>query len=195
MVAEDVVLQPGASFDERHEAALAEMARSEKVAATVALRAAGYAVKATPRGAIVESIDPTVPAARVLKEGDTIVEAAGLPVRTLLDLHAAMSTVEPGERVALRIRRGGQTRDVTVTTVTVPGNPPRALIGIRPVQAADIKLPVDVDIDLGDVGGPSAGCRSPSTSCRSSAATSTAATASQPPASSSSTAPCPPSEG
>ena len=31
------------------------------------------------------------------------------------------------------------------------------MIGIRVGQDAEIKLPIDVDIDLGDVGGPSAG--------------------------------------
>jgi Lon-like protease len=157
MVPEDLVLQPGSSFDERHQAALAEMARSEKVAAAVALRAAGYDVAATARGAIIETIDPSVPAARVLEEGDTIVEAAGRPVRTLLDLRDAMTTVKPGESVVLRIRRDGKTRDVTVRTVAVPADPSRAFIGIHPVQAADISLPIDVDIDLGNVGGPSAG--------------------------------------
>jgi PDZ domain-containing protein len=92
----------------------------------------------------------------VLKEGDTIVEAAGRPVRTPGELREAMSTVKAGERVVLRIRRGAQTREVTVRTVSVAGDP-RALIGIHPVQAADIKLPIKVDIDLGNVCGPSAG--------------------------------------
>lgn len=156
LVPEELVVQPGSSFDERHQQALAEMARSEQVAAAVALRAAGYDVDTTPRGAIIETLDPSVPAARVLKEGDTIVEAAGRPVRTPGELREAMSTVKAGERVVLRIRRGGQTREVTVRTVSVAGDP-RALIGIHPVQAADIKLPIKVDIDLGNVGGPSAG--------------------------------------
>ena len=46
---------------------------------------------------------------------------------------------------------------MTVRTVESPAEQGRAIIGIRVAQAADIKLPLKVDIDLGDVGGPSAG--------------------------------------
>ena len=42
-------------------------------------------------------------------------------------------------------------------TVESPNEKGRAIIGIRVAQAADIKLPRKVDIDLGRVGGPSAG--------------------------------------
>jgi len=45
-------------------------------------------------------------------------------------------------------------RTVTVKTVSDAG---RAIVGIYIAQAADIKLPVNVKIDLGQVGGPSAG--------------------------------------
>ncbi len=157
MVPEEALLQPGSSFEERRKTSLGEMARSEQVAAAVALRAAGFHVTAQPRGVIVEGIDPSVPAARILKDGDVIVEAAGRTVRTTGDLRAAVSTVDPGELVLLRIRRDGQPRNVTVRTVRAPDDPNRPIIGIQITQAADIRLPVDVDIDLGNVGGPSAG--------------------------------------
>ena len=42
-------------------------------------------------------------------------------------------------------------------TVESPQLPGRAIIGIRVAQAADIKLPLKVKIDLAGVGGPSAG--------------------------------------
>ena len=96
MVPEQALLQPGSSFEERRRVSLAEMARSETVAAAVALRAAGYDVVAQPRGAIVESIDPSAPAVRVLKDGDVIVEAAGERVRTTGDLRRAVGTRRAG---------------------------------------------------------------------------------------------------
>jgi Lon-like protease len=157
MVPEHALLQPGSTFEERRRVSLAEMARSEKVAAAVALDAAGYDVGADPRGAIVEGVDPTAPAVRILKEGDVIVEAAGRRVRTTGDLRRAVGTVDPGESVALRLRRDGKQRQVTVRTIRAPDDPKRPIIGIRVAQAADIDLPIKVDIDLGDVGGPSAG--------------------------------------
>jgi PDZ domain-containing protein len=78
-------------------------------------------------------------------------------VRTTADLRRAVGTVEPGDPVLVRVRRDGRVRDVTVTTVRAPDDPRRPIIGIRVAQAATIRLPVQVDIDLGDVGGPSAG--------------------------------------
>ncbi len=57
----------------------------------------------------------------------------------------------------LRLRRDGKVLSVTVRTVPSPDDPARAIIGIRVAQAADIELPIKVSIDLGGVGGPSAG--------------------------------------
>jgi PDZ domain-containing protein len=45
----------------------------------------------------------------------------------------------------------------TVRTVAAPDDPKRAIIGISVSQDAKIGLPLDVNIDLGNVGGPSAG--------------------------------------
>ena len=63
----------------------------------------------------------------------------------------------PGDAVRLRLRRDGKELERTVRTVAAPDDEERAIIGIRVSQDATIELPVDVEIDLGDVGGPSAG--------------------------------------
>ena len=42
-------------------------------------------------------------------------------------------------------------------TIESPRDPGKAIIGIQVSQDAEIKLPLKVDIDLGAVGGPSAG--------------------------------------
>lgn len=158
LVAEDVVLPPGTSFADRRKDAAAQMDRSERVAAAVALREAGFEVKALPRGAFVEGVDPSVPAADVLEYGDVIVAAAGRPVRTPAELREAVATVDPGDPIRLLLRRGGEARSVVVTTVEDPQEEGRGLIGIRVGQDATIeRLPRKVTIDLGDVGGPSAG--------------------------------------
>ena len=157
LVDRDLVVPPGTSFDERRDEGRAQMDRSERVAAAVALRAAGFPVRALPRGALVEGVDPSVPAAGVLEYGDVIVTAGGRRVRTPADLRAAVGTVRPGDPIGLRLRRRGSTRSVRVTTIEDPREPGRPLIGIRVGQDASIELPVEVKIDLGDVGGPSAG--------------------------------------
>jgi PDZ domain-containing protein len=133
------------------------MARSESVAAAVALKHAGYKVKATPKGALVEAVAPDAPAASVLHEGDVIVKAGTRAIKTPEELRRSFDDVHPGSDVALRIRRDNTTKSVVVRTVESPAEKGRAIIGIRVAQAADIDLPLKVDIDLGGVGGPSAG--------------------------------------
>ena len=189
MVPEHALLQQGSSFEERRRVSLAEMARSEEVAAAVALRAAGYDVDAEPRGAIVESIDPSAPAVSVLKDGDVIVEAAGKRVRTTGDLRRAVGTVDPGESVVLRLRRDGRQTGADRADDAGAG---RSAIGrssasgsrrLRTSSCRSRSTSTSVTS-----AGRRPGCRSRSTSSRSSDGTSTAATASPRPASSSSTA-------
>jgi Lon-like protease len=157
LVPRHAVVPPGSSFAERREDARVEMTRSKQVAAAVALRQAGLAVVAKPEGALVEFVQPGVPAAKQLEEQDVIVSADGVSVRTPGDLRRVVGRRAPGKTVRLRIRRNGRQRHLTVRTVSDPADERRAIIGIRVAQEAQIKLPVRVDIELGDVGGPSAG--------------------------------------
>jgi PDZ domain-containing protein len=151
------VTAPGQTFAERRDEARKEMARSEQVAAAVAMKAAALPVESTPTGALVEGVAIDVPAAKVLLPGDVIVRAQGRPVRTVAQLRAATAPLAPGDRLALVLRRNGQTVGQTVQTVAAPGDSKHAIIGIRASDDARITLPRKVDINLGDVGGPSAG--------------------------------------
>jgi PDZ domain-containing protein len=153
----ELLLPPGTSEKERDRQNFVDMERSEQVASAVALRALGYDVVATPRGALVISVASNVPAARQLDPGDVIVAVDGVPVKTPDELRAEVGKRDPGSPVRLTIRREGEASDVTVRTVASPTDPGRPVIGITVDQDAKIELPIDVDIDLGDVGGPSAG--------------------------------------
>ncbi len=157
IVAAEEVTAHGGSFEERRKQAKAEMARSEEVAAAVAMKEAGLDVTATPRGVLVQGVALDVPAVDVLEEGDVIVAAAGRPTTTPAALRAAVGTVAPGDRIELTLRRKGKRLERTVETIASPESPARPIIGIRVGQDAKIELPLDVEIDLGEVGGPSAG--------------------------------------
>jgi Lon-like protease len=151
-------LLPGGTTDQDRDRQNAEdMQRSEKIAAVVALRALGYDVEATPNGVLVTSVYTNVPAAKVLEANDVIVGVNGVAVRTPPQLRREIGLITPGSDVRLTIRRGGKERDVTVRTVPNPQDSSRAVVGILVDQDAKIELPIDVDIDLGRVGGPSAG--------------------------------------
>ena len=157
LVSEQVLAPTGETDEERNRQNAADMKRSEEVAAVVALRTLGYHVVATPRGVLVTSVSSDVPAARVLDVDDVIVAVDGVPVRTPAQLRREIGRRTPGDRVRLTLRRDGKAIDVTVRTVASPVEPSRAIIGILVDQDAKIELPFDVDIDLGRVGGPSAG--------------------------------------
>jgi PDZ domain-containing protein len=62
-----------------------------------------------------------------------------------------------GDTVRFTVRRAGKPRIVEVETVAAPDEPGRAIVGILLSQATDIRLPIRVSIDAGNVGGPSAG--------------------------------------
>ena len=147
----------GLSEDARRRTTRLEMTRSQSVAAAVALRELGYDVEADPAGAFVAAVLPDAPADGKLQPTDVVVSAAGERVRTPGDLRRALGDVEPGEEVEFGIRRGGVVRDLTIETEQSPREPGRAAIGVIVEQAADVELPIDVEIDAGDVGGPSAG--------------------------------------
>lgn len=163
------LLPPGVSEKQYDRQNAIDMQRSEKIAAVVALRALGYHVEATPRGALVVDVVPGEPAAGKLVPDDVIVAVDGVPVRTPADLRqqicrpkpAALQQQtcgrKPGDSVRLTVSRDGKAVDFTLRTKADPNDPSRPIVGIITAQDAKIELPFDVNIDLGDVGGPSAG--------------------------------------
>jgi Lon-like protease len=157
VVPEEAILPSGTSQDERDRQTAAQMSRSELVASAVALRSLGYEVVATPRGALVIDVASDAPAAARVDSGDVIVAVDGTPVRTPDELRREIGRREPGDPVELTLQRDGEEQSVTVRTVPSPVDPNRPIVGISVDQEADIEVPVDVDIDLGSVGGPSAG--------------------------------------
>jgi PDZ domain-containing protein len=157
VVPEHALVPPGSNFGERRQQNLRQMDRSQEVAAAVALRELGYDVDAEPEGALVVAVADDAPATGKLAPTDVIVAVDGKPVRTPDDLRRLIALHEPGETVKLQVRRGEETRAVEVGTIASSEEGGRPIVGIQVEQFADIQLPVDVEIDLGGVGGPSAG--------------------------------------
>ena len=134
-----------------------DMLQSQKVAAIVALRHLGYKVKARSDGVTVVLVDPHAPASKVLKTSDVIVSADGQKVTSVVRLRAILAKHHPGDRVRIEYRRDGKLRSTTVKTIADPQDPNRPLIGVSARDALHVILPVNIKIDAGGVGGPSAG--------------------------------------
>jgi Lon-like protease len=149
---------PRGISDRQHEhQVVEEMQRSTEIAPTVALRALGHDVRAIATGIAVIGVIGGTPASGSLQEGDVIVAVDGAQVRTPDQLRAAIGKRTPGDRVRLTLRRGESTLRIRLRTIADPQRPTRPIVGIQVDQAAKIKLPLKIRIDLGRVGGPSAG--------------------------------------
>ena len=148
---------PGVSESARRTADLREMTRSQQVAAAVAERALGLPVKANPAGALIDAVAADGPAVRKLLPTDVVVAVDGKPVRTPDDLRRLVGVHEPGTVATVAVRRGKDTREFRLRTAADPRQSGRPIIGVLVEQNAEIKLPVAVRINSGDVGGPSAG--------------------------------------
>jgi PDZ domain-containing protein len=157
LVPEDELLPPGVNEEARREGELRAMARSQQVAAAVALRGLGYSVSTTNVGVLVDALVGASPAVGKLRPNDVIVSVDGKTVRTRSDLLRRVQAHDPGEEVRIVVRRGTRREAVTIRTAADPEDRDRAVIGVFVEQAASIKLPIEVKIDLGNVGGPSAG--------------------------------------
>lgn len=147
----------GLSDKQRDQRSTVQMVTSQEISAAVGLRALGLEVEAEPAGVRVDLVRPESAANGVLQPGDVIVAAQGLEVMTTADLADALAPVAPGEQVVLEIRRSDELEEVSIETFAAEDDEDRALIGIQIQQAASIELPIDIEIDTGNVGGPSAG--------------------------------------
>jgi Lon-like protease len=149
---------PGVSPTLRKKLDLQDMRLSQQVAAGVALRAAGRKVVMRPVGVRITSVGEGLPAFGKLLPGDVLVAVDGTPVRTLQDVTARIRAHRIGDVVAATVRRDKQTVVEKMKTVGFgEGKERRPFLGIGLQQALDIQLPLQVSIDAGKVGGPSAG--------------------------------------
>jgi Lon-like protease len=157
LVPANLIIPPGVSDNAARKADLREMTISQKVAAAVALRRLGYKVVAKPSGVIVAAIDASSHAIGKLGPSDLIVAVNDVATPTIAVLRAQLAKVKPGDTVTLNVDRGAEHLSIRVETISDPQAPKHVIIGFAPAQAATIKLPVKVQIDAGNVGGPSAG--------------------------------------
>lgn len=157
LVPEHVINPAGVSDTQRRRTSLNAMSRSQLIAVTVALRRLGREVDVRPAGAEVVLVQPGAPAEDELEVGDLVVRAEGEDVTSTADLRRAFADVEPGQRASLTVEREGETLDLTLPTRESADEPGRAVVGVQVRDAEDFEFPLDIEIDAGSIGGPSAG--------------------------------------
>ncbi|MEK6274273.1 MAG: PDZ domain-containing protein [Actinomycetota bacterium] len=161
LVPAEAIRAPGESEGQHRKEELQAMALSQQVGAAVALKALGYDVNVHSPGTVILAVDPKGPAAGKLRARDIVVTVDGRPAPSLSDLRRLVRRHRPGDRVQLTVRRGQKVEKVVIKTVPDPKIRTRPIIGVLTTCAVQtftkIDLPVPVQIDLGQVGGPSAG--------------------------------------
>jgi Lon-like protease len=151
------VIPPG--VDEREYFATQQRVfrESAQVAAAVGLRKAGYPVEVSGGGVRVSAVIPRSPAAGKLREGDIITALDGRPVRLASDVVEATSRAKAGDEVTLEVKRGDETRTFTIELARVSELGRPGLGVALATLGFTVKLPFAVDVDQGQIGGPSAG--------------------------------------
>jgi PDZ domain-containing protein len=157
LLPERAINPAGVSDRQRRQSSLNDMSRSQLIAITVALRELGREVEVDESGAEVVLVQPDAPADGVLEVGDVIVEAEGQEVESIQGLQRALSDVEPGEEVDLTVQREDERVQLTSGTRASPDDADRAVMGVQVQDSLDFEFPVDIEIDAGNIGGPSAG--------------------------------------
>jgi PDZ domain-containing protein len=137
------------------------MDTSKLLAITVALRHLGHDVTIRTSGTVVRQIAEGSPAAGVLELDDVIIGVDDQAVDKADEIGELLQVGGPGATHLLTVERpagSDQQVQLEIVTVAAPDDPQRAIIGIAPEdRVIDFELPIEVVIDSGDVGGPSAG--------------------------------------
>jgi PDZ domain-containing protein len=148
---------PGESDEQHRQVELQAMAESQKVGAAVALRSLGYKVPVTVKNVAVAQVASDGPSAGKLEPGDVILAVDGTPTKTVEQIRREVGKREPGEPVQITVRRDGARKTLKIKTISSPKSKKTPIIGVFLQPVTKIALPVPVHIDLGQVGGPSAG--------------------------------------
>ena len=152
VVPRELMYPTGVTSDEVGEANSAAMSDSQQTATAAALHELGREV---PQRLVVQQLVPGGPAEGVLRAGDEVIAAEGRPVADLEAVRAAVGAAGP-DPVTLTVRRDGVEQDLEVPVAAAPeGAPQPWQMGALIETAYDV--PVDVELTVPDIGGPSAG--------------------------------------
>jgi Lon-like protease len=143
---------PNETVEEVEQRTAEEMQLSQQDATAAALRALDIPVASEIAvGSVVED----APAQGELEAGDVIVSVDGAPAVSPESVRDAVRARRPGDTIIFLVRRDGAELEVPVVAGPAPDEPEVAAVGITPVVA--YSYPFTVEIEVEDVGGPSAG--------------------------------------
>lgn len=138
--------------DEVDEFNAAAMRDSQLVATIVALESLGHELHG--EGALVAAIADDVVTDR-LEVGDLIVAVDGRSVSESTEAVEVVQAASPGDVVSFTVQRDGSEQTVRVELGRSSEDPQVGYVGV--LLTTELDLPIDVEVETGAVGGPSAG--------------------------------------
>lgn len=149
------IYPPGQTSEDVAEQNKLLMTASQLDAMVAGLVASGYDAEALYQGARVFAIsdDRAAEGVEALEpEEDVVVAVDGTEVANADEAVEAVARRAPGDTVVLTLADG---REVELVATSHPDDPERALLGI--LLQDEVDLPFEIEIDAGNIGGPSAG--------------------------------------
>ncbi|HXP19714.1 MAG TPA: S16 family serine protease [Streptosporangiaceae bacterium] len=155
VVPQQEIFTPGQTQQQVFQQDSEQMLNSQQTAQAAALCQLG--IPFTIRDTITSTIRSVpgisrLPAYGVLRAGDVISAVDGKPVTCRASAASMIGQVVAGKPVVLTISRKGMTRKFSLTTASNQGQP---MIGVNVVES--FSFPFTVKINIGNIGGPSAG--------------------------------------
>ncbi len=151
----ELIYPTGTSVEEVRAQNVALMENSQLDSMIAALHALDYDFDEDFDGAeVVEVAEYSAAADGTLLPGDVIVDVAGTRVSGTSDVVGAIARFGIGDDLALVVQRDGSELPVTIQLVAAPDDG-RPVMGVT--LRSFLELPVQITIDAGIIGGPSAG--------------------------------------
>ena len=149
VVPESELFPPGQSAQQTQQQDTEQMASSQELATAAALNELHIPFQTQVQ---VLNTAAGYPASKSLKAGDVIQKVDGQAVTGSTSLSSMITAHPAGSTLQLQVLRSGQTLNLSVTSKSSGGAP---IIGVQVEE--NYKFPFNVKIDVGDIGGPSAG--------------------------------------
>lgn len=153
LYAREAVRSSDESDEQYQERNRRSMDESKNVAIYVAARKVEYDGPTKGAGVYVSGIADDSPVVGLLEIDDLITDVDGLPISTSEEFIDLIASHEIGDHLMLSVERGGERESVEVALVPHVDDPDRPMVGILAATAN----PFGIDIEDGNIGGPSAG--------------------------------------
>jgi Lon-like protease len=152
------IIPVGMDEEEYRQLQADNMAESRLMAQVVALRRAGYDIDVSSEGVEVIGFLENAPAEPYLREGDKLIIVDGKRVILASEVPLIVQEREVGESIGLTVIRDGRLLEMELKTGEHPEESGLPFLGIYiKTLPWEAEIPVNIVMDTGRIGGPSAG--------------------------------------